>query len=85
MGLTVSHAAPAAVTTPLPPIPTGPGSSESPSPASEVKEMESVKWDYRNLPCPVKYEEIQREVMSKLLGSFACVIVAPLVDQEIDF
>ncbi|XP_068658591.1 mitochondrial import receptor subunit TOM40-1-like [Aristolochia californica] len=64
MGSSVSHAAapaspPPAVMSPLGLVPPQPDAKENESKAEE-------KVDYLNLPCPVPYEEIQREALMSL-------------------
>ena len=75
MGITTSHAAPS---TPPPPPPTTVAGSVpvviTPAGLQQllpVKELEitAEKSDYLNLPCPIKYEEIQREAYSELTSS----------------
>lgn len=72
MGITTSHAAPS---TPPPPPPTTVAGSVpvviTPAGLQQllpVKELEitAEKSDYLNLPCPIKYEEIQREAYMAL-------------------
>lgn len=67
----MGSAASAAVPPPPPPVqpqasvpPYGPGLAGilPPKPEGEVKEEKKV--DYLNLPCPVPFEEIQREALS---------------------
>ncbi|CAI7896054.1 unnamed protein product [Closterium sp. NIES-54] len=76
MGANVSHAAAAPSAPPPPPIapagvpppPAGPVGLQQvvpPADAAGNVEKPQEKVDYLNLPCPVKYEEIQREALSK--------------------
>uniref|UniRef100_A0A0E0C0N6 Mitochondrial import receptor subunit TOM40-1 n=2 Tax=Oryza meridionalis TaxID=40149 RepID=A0A0E0C0N6_9ORYZ len=69
MGAVVSHASAAAP----PPPPTGyapfvdPAAAAAPPPAAEKDAAaDEEKVDYMNLPCPVPYEEIQREAFMSL-------------------
>uniref|UniRef100_A0A0D3EMB8 Mitochondrial import receptor subunit TOM40-1 n=2 Tax=Oryza TaxID=4527 RepID=A0A0D3EMB8_9ORYZ len=68
MGAVVSHASAAAP----PPPPTGyapfvdPAAAEAPPPAEKDAAADEEKVDYMNLPCPVPYEEIQREAFMSL-------------------
>ncbi|EFJ15593.1 hypothetical protein SELMODRAFT_403082 [Selaginella moellendorffii] len=64
MGSNLSHAA----APPPPPVATPDKISPQPPAAPPAKEDEKpdAKVDYFNLPCPVKYEEIQREVSMAL-------------------
>eukprot|EP00252_Welwitschia_mirabilis_P006843 TRINITY_DN1774_c0_g1_i1.p1 TRINITY_DN1774_c0_g1~~TRINITY_DN1774_c0_g1_i1.p1 ORF type:complete len:339 (-),score=52.33 TRINITY_DN1774_c0_g1_i1:341-1357(-) len=73
MGAYVSHAAtasaaPLGADTPAPPPPSahplGAPPSAAPASADAPKGNESVDW--LNLPCPIPYEEIQREVLMSL-------------------
>ena len=65
MGISISHAAPP----PPPPVsheaahPLGLAAA-LPPPAEEKKDDVAEKVDYKNLPCPVPFEEIQREALS---------------------
>lgn len=67
MGISISHAAPP----PPPPVtheaahPLGLAAA-LPSPAEEKKDDVAEKVDYKNLPCPVPFEEIQREALMSL-------------------
>jgi mitochondrial import receptor subunit TOM40 len=64
MGSSVSHAAappPAAYGAP-PPFA---AADAAPPPKPHEEEVAEEKVDYLNLPCPVPYEEIQREAFSK--------------------
>ena len=75
MGNKISHAASAPITPPPPPLGPQPGVAGLPpdvhtggSPAEGAGETPAAapeKVDYLNLPCPVKYEEIQREALSE--------------------
>jgi mitochondrial import receptor subunit TOM40 len=68
MGAVVSHASAAAP----PPPPTGyapfvdPAAAAAPPPAEKDAAADEEKVDYMNLPCPVPYEEIQREAFMSL-------------------
>ncbi|CAI7791513.1 unnamed protein product [Closterium sp. NIES-54] len=77
MGANVSHAAAAPSAPPPPPIapagvpppPAGPVGLQQvvpPADAAGNVEKPQEKVDYLNLPCPVKYEEIQREALMSL-------------------
>ncbi|CAI5472006.1 unnamed protein product [Closterium sp. Yama58-4] len=77
MGANVSHAAAAPSAPPPPPIapagvpppPAGPVGLQQvvpPADAAGNAEKPPEKVDYLNLPCPVKYEEIQREALMSL-------------------
>ena len=97
MGITTSHAAPS--TPPPPPPPPAVGSLPtviSPTGLQQLlplKESETPaeKTDYLHLPCPIKYEEIQREAYSELLFSvifianqgFSCLFVAKFVSADL--
>ena len=72
MGSSVSHAA-----APPPPAPASPlGLAVAlPPKADEAKEKQPEKVDYLNLPCPVPFEEIQREALSELLDLFSFLFV----------
>lgn len=66
MGISISHAA-----APPPPPPVVPPPAHPlglgvvlPPPAEEKKDDTAEKVDYTNLPCPVPFEEIQREALS---------------------
>lgn len=67
MGSSVSHGA----APPPPPPPPAYGAppplaaADAPLPKSPEEEAAEQKVDYLNLPCPVLYEEIQREAFSK--------------------
>ena len=54
------HSAPPQVGAP----PYGPGLAGILPPRSEGEEKKEEKVDYLNLPCPVPFEEIQREALS---------------------
>ena len=74
MGSSVSHAAappPAAYGAP-PPFA---AADAAPPPKPHEEEVAEEKVDYLNLPCPVPYEEIQREAFSK---SPASAVPTPL-------
>ena len=64
MGSSVSHAA-----APPPPAYGAPppfaAADAAPPPKPHEEEVAEEKVDYLNLPCPVPYEEIQREAFSK--------------------
>jgi mitochondrial import receptor subunit TOM40 len=78
MGSSASHAA---ATAPLPPAyapPTPPplfDAAAQPKPHEEAGKPAAAeeKVDYMNLPCPVPYEEVQRESFSKFPGAAALV------------
>ena len=68
----MGSAASAAVPPPPPPAqsqagapPYGPGLAGILPPRPDGEEKKEEKVDYLNLPCPVPYEEIQREAFSK--------------------
>ncbi|CAA7390666.1 unnamed protein product [Spirodela intermedia] len=68
MGISISHAA-----APPPPPPVAPPPAHPlglgvvlPPPAEEKKDDTAEKVDYTNLPCPVPFEEIQREALMSL-------------------
>ncbi|ERM97270.1 hypothetical protein AMTRI_Chr01g102760 [Amborella trichopoda] len=62
MGSAMSHSV---APSPPPPIQTYPGGEAQP-PKEEGESKKSDKVDYLNLPCPVPYEDIQREIMFSL-------------------
>eukprot|EP00897_Mesotaenium_endlicherianum_P010612 jgi/Mesen1/957/ME000012S00504 len=73
MGASVSHAAgipappPAAVAPVPPPLGGPPVGLQQLAPTIEIeKPKEEPKIDYSDLPCPIKYEEIQREALMSL-------------------
>lgn len=69
MGSSVSHAAPPPPPPPDsygPPPPFAAAEAAAP-PKPHEEEVAEPKVDYLNLPCPVPYEEIQREAFSKSL------------------
>ncbi|XP_020267207.1 mitochondrial import receptor subunit TOM40-1-like [Asparagus officinalis] len=61
MGSFVSHA-----DSPSPPLPSPAGLATLLPPPKEEKEKAPEKVDYFNLPCPVPFEEIQREALMSL-------------------
>uniref|UniRef100_A0A0D9UZL6 Mitochondrial import receptor subunit TOM40-1 n=1 Tax=Leersia perrieri TaxID=77586 RepID=A0A0D9UZL6_9ORYZ len=80
MGAVVSHASAAAPPPPppgyaptfadaassAPPPLTPPGTGKDAAAVAEEEEEEGEKVDYMNLPCPVPYEDLQREAMMAL-------------------
>lgn len=61
MGASVSHA-----DAPPPPPPHPLGAPPPPPPAAEGAMKDKGKVDWLNLPCPIPYDEIQREIMMSL-------------------
>lgn len=72
MGSSVSHAA---APSPPPPPASPAGLAVALPPKEAEKEKKPEKVDYLNLPCPVPFEEIQREALSEMLDLIAVCFV----------
>ncbi|KAK1316044.1 Mitochondrial import receptor subunit TOM40-1 [Acorus calamus] len=70
MGSSVKHASAAPPSSPLSPPPAAPVGLAALLPPKPPAEAEKKKVDYMNLPCPVSYEEIQREALMSLKPEF---------------
>lgn len=68
MGSSVSHAA-----APPPPTASPVGLAVALPPKDAEMEKKPEKVDYLNLPCPVPFEEIQREALSEILNPLSFV------------
>lgn len=80
MGSSVSHAGappPSPAAAPTPPIPVGLAAALPPNPEvqGDAKGV-SEKVDWLNLPCPVAFEEIQREALSESYSISCCSCVS---------
>nr|CAB3496079.1 unnamed protein product [Digitaria exilis] len=85
----MGSAASAAVPPPPPPeqaqagsLPYGPGLAGILPPKPEGEEKEEKKVDYLNLPCPVPFEEIQREALSSFHSVFMGSLEVPSQSTE---